>query len=138
MDLRPKELKAFSDRVAEIARAAGFAPHPGTKPSETFARFYKLGDSPRGGGHSAVDSGPAPSEVLAPPPESIDPPQADQAPPLEAMSPSKVDQTPPLEAIGPPQAEPSLPPEAIDPPQARPAPPPEVTSPLQDAPGGPR
>lgn len=110
MDLRPKELKAFSDRVAEIARAAGFAPHPASKPSETFARFYKLGDSPRGGGHSAVDSGPAPSEVLAPPPESIDPPQADQAPPLEAMSPSKVDQTPPLEAIGPPQAEPSLPP----------------------------
>uniref|UniRef100_A0A8C8VX46 Dynein axonemal assembly factor 3 n=1 Tax=Peromyscus maniculatus bairdii TaxID=230844 RepID=A0A8C8VX46_PERMB len=53
VDLRPKELKAFSDRVGEIARAAGFAPHTGTIPSETFARFYKLGDSTRGGGDSA-------------------------------------------------------------------------------------
>ncbi|XP_052036388.1 dynein axonemal assembly factor 3 [Apodemus sylvaticus] len=133
VDLRPKELKAFSDRVAEIARAAGFAPHPATKPSETFARFYKLGDSTRGGGHSAVESGSAPSEVLAPPAESIDPPQADQAPSLEAVSPAKVDQTPPLEAISPPQAELFLPLDAIDPPQACLAPPPEVISPLQEA-----
>ncbi|GAB1291492.1 Dynein axonemal assembly factor 3 [Apodemus speciosus] len=124
VDLRPKELKTFSDRVAEIARAAGFAPHPASKPSETFARFYKLGDSPRGGGHSAVESGPAPSQVLAPPPESIAPPQADQVPSLEPMSPSEVDQTPPLEAI--------------DPPRARLAPPPEVTSPVQEAPQCPR
>lgn len=105
VDLRPKELKAFSDRVVEIAQAAGFAPHTGTKPSETFARFYKLGDSTRGGGDSAVESGPVPSKVLAPTPESINPPQADQAPSLEVMSPPKVDQTPSLEAMSPPEAD---------------------------------
>uniref|UniRef100_A0ABK0M0Z3 Dynein axonemal assembly factor 3 n=1 Tax=Rattus norvegicus TaxID=10116 RepID=A0ABK0M0Z3_RAT len=117
VDLRPKELKAFSDRVVEIAQAAGFAPHTGTKPSETFARFYKLGDSTRGGGDSAVESGPVPSKVLAPTPESINPPQADQAPPLEAISPSQTDSAPPLEAMNPPQTDqtPSL--ELMSPPQ---------------------
>lgn len=87
MDLRPNDLKAFSDRVGELARAAGFAPHTGTIPSETFARFYKLGDSTRGGGDSAVESVPEPSEVLAPPPEAMRPPQATQASHLEVMSP---------------------------------------------------
>ncbi|NP_001258044.1 dynein axonemal assembly factor 3 [Rattus norvegicus] len=131
VDLRPKELKAFSDRVVEIAQAAGFAPHTGTKPSETFARFYKLGDSTRGGGDSAVESGPVPSKVLAPTPESINPPQADQAPSLEVMSPPKVDQTPPLEAMSPPEADQAPPLEAMSPPRADQIPPLEAMSPLQ-------
>ncbi|XP_017444124.1 dynein axonemal assembly factor 3 isoform X2 [Rattus norvegicus] len=131
VDLRPKELKAFSDRVVEIAQAAGFAPHTGTKPSETFARFYKLGDSTRGGGDSAVESGPVPSKVLAPTPESINPPQADQAPSLEVMSPPKVDQTPPLEAMSPPEADQAPPLEAISPSQTDSAPPLEAMNPPQ-------
>ncbi|XP_031240970.1 dynein assembly factor 3, axonemal isoform X2 [Mastomys coucha] len=131
VDLRPKELQAFSDRVVEIARVAGFAPHTTTKPSETFARFYKLGDSSRGVGDSAVESGPAPSKVLTLPPESISPPQADQAPFLEAVSPTQDDQAPSLESMSPTQDDqaPSL--EAISPPQADLAPSPKVTSPPQ-------
>ncbi|XP_051018259.1 dynein axonemal assembly factor 3 [Acomys russatus] len=134
VDLRPKDLKAFSDRVEEIARAAGFAPHAGTMPSETFARFYKLGDSTRGGGDSAVKSVPEPSEVLAdqaPCLEAVSPPQADQAPPLEEMSPPQADQAPPLEAVSPPQADQALPLEEMSPPQADQAPPLEAVSPPQ-------
>uniref|UniRef100_A0A8C2MV21 Dynein axonemal assembly factor 3 n=1 Tax=Cricetulus griseus TaxID=10029 RepID=A0A8C2MV21_CRIGR len=105
VDLRSKELKAFSDRVGEMARVAGFAPHPGATPSENFARFYKLGeDSTRGGGDSAVESGPSTCKVLAPRLEAMSPPQADQASPLEAMSPPQADQASPLEAMSPPQA----------------------------------
>lgn len=131
VDLRPKELQAFSDRVVEIARVAGFAPHTTTKPSETFARFYKLGDSTRGVGDSAVESGSAPSKVLTLPPESISPPQADQAPFLEAVSPTQDDQAPSLESMSPTQDDqaPSL--EAISPPQADLAPSLKVTSPPQ-------
>lgn len=147
MDLRPKELTSFSDRVVELARAAGFAPHTGTKPSEIFARFYKLGDSTRDGEDAAVESGPEPSKVLASPPELMSPPQADQVPSLEAMSPSQADQTSSLEPMSPAQADQALPPEAISPPQAELvlpleaitpseanlAPPLEVISPHQEA-----
>lgn len=134
VDLRPKELKAFSDRVVEIARVAGFAPHTATKPSETFARFYKLGDSTPGGGDSAVESGPAPSKVestRAPLPESISPPQANQAPSLEAMSPPLADLAPPLETMCPPQANQAPPLEALSPSKADQIPPLEAMSPPQ-------
>ncbi|XP_076783815.1 dynein axonemal assembly factor 3 [Arvicanthis niloticus] len=147
VDLRPKELKSFSDRVVELARAAGFAPHTGTKPSEIFARFYKLGDSTPDGEDAAVESGPEPSKVLASPAELMNPPQADQVPSLEAMSPPQAEQTSslesmspaqadqalPPEAISPPQAELALPLEAITPPEANLAPPLEVISPHQEA-----
>lgn len=134
VDLRPKELKAFSDRVVEIARVAGFAPHTSTKPSETFARFYKLGDSTPGGGDSAVESGPAPSKVestRAPLPESISLPQANQAPSLEAMSPPLADLAPPLETMCPPQANQAPPLEALSPSKADQIPPLEAMSPPQ-------
>ncbi|XP_075815260.1 dynein axonemal assembly factor 3 isoform X1 [Microtus pennsylvanicus] len=131
VDLRPKELKAFSDRVGEIARAAGFAPHTGATPSETFLRFYKLGNSTMGSGDSAVESALVPCKVPAPPLEAINPPQADHASPLEAMSPPQADQASPLEATNPPQADLAPPLEAMSPPQADHASPLEVMSPSQ-------
>lgn len=118
MDLRPKELKSFSDRVLEIARAAGFAPHTGTKPSETFARFYKLGDSTRDVEDAAVESGPEPSKILSSPPESMSPPQADKVPFLEATSSPQADQAPPLESMSPLQADQTSSLEAMSPTQA--------------------
>ncbi|XP_060223123.1 dynein axonemal assembly factor 3 isoform X3 [Meriones unguiculatus] len=126
VDIRPKELKAFSDRVGEIAQAAGFAPHTGTTPSETFARFYKLGDSSRGCGDSALEA-----KVLAPPPEAMSPPQADQATSLEAVSPPQADLVPPLEAMNPPQADQVSSLEAVSPPQAVLVPPLEAMNPPQ-------
>ncbi|CAO2627279.1 Dynein axonemal assembly factor 3 [Lemmus lemmus] len=131
VDLRPKELKAFSDRVGEIARAAGFAPHTGATPSETFLRFYKLGNSTIGSEDSAVESASVPRKVLAPPLEAINPLQADLAPPLETMSPPQGDHTSPLEVTSPPQADqaPSL--EEMSPPQADHASPLEEMSPPQ-------
>ncbi|KAM6223557.1 dynein axonemal assembly factor 3 [Rhynchocyon petersi] len=44
VDLRQEQLQAFSDRVSELAQAAGFALQSGAKSSETFARFYKAGN----------------------------------------------------------------------------------------------
>ncbi|KAH0507466.1 Dynein assembly factor 3, axonemal [Microtus ochrogaster] len=118
VDLWPKELKAFSDRVGELARAAGFSPHTGATPSETFLRFYKLGNSTMGSGDSAVESALVACKVPAPPLEAMSPPQADHAPPLEAMSPPQADHAPPLEAMSPPKADQASPLEAINPLQA--------------------
>ncbi|ELK23861.1 Troponin I, cardiac muscle [Myotis davidii] len=49
VDVRPEQLRGFSDRVGELAQAAGFAPQPGAGSPETFARFCKSGDSAPGG-----------------------------------------------------------------------------------------
>ncbi|XP_014444029.1 dynein assembly factor 3, axonemal isoform X2 [Tupaia chinensis] len=59
VDLRPEQLRAFSARVGELARGAGFAPQAAARPSETFARFYKAGDSAqdRDASRLAVESG---------------------------------------------------------------------------------
>lgn len=87
MDLRQEQLQAFSSRVGELAQAAGFAPQSGGKPSDTFARFYKAGDSAPGHEDPAVESGTPPPEVLAPPLEATDPPSEDRTQPLESGNP---------------------------------------------------
>ncbi|XP_057567259.1 troponin I, cardiac muscle [Hippopotamus amphibius kiboko] len=66
VDLRQEQLQGFSTRVRELAQSAGFAPQPGGRPSETFARFYKAGDSACSHKHPAAESGTLPPEVLAP------------------------------------------------------------------------
>nr|F1MLB4.2 RecName: Full=Dynein axonemal assembly factor 3 [Bos taurus] len=87
VDLRQEQLQAFSSRVGELAQAAGFAPQLGGKPSDTFARFYKAGDSAPGHEDPAVESGTPPPEVLAPPLEATDPPSEDRTQPLESGNP---------------------------------------------------
>ncbi|XP_069405573.1 dynein axonemal assembly factor 3 [Ovis canadensis] len=87
VDLRQEQLHAFSRRVGELAQAAGFAPQLGGKPSDTFARFYKAGDSAPGHEDQAVESGTPPPEVLAPPLEATDWPSEDRTQPLEPGTP---------------------------------------------------
>ncbi|XP_070243279.1 dynein axonemal assembly factor 3 isoform X2 [Bos mutus] len=87
VDLRQEQLQAFSSRVGELAQAAGFAPQLGGKPSDTFARFYKAGDSAPGHEDPAVESGTPPPEVLAPPLEATDPPSEDRTQSLESGNP---------------------------------------------------
>ncbi|XP_037371507.1 dynein axonemal assembly factor 3 [Talpa occidentalis] len=69
VDLRPEQLQEFSARAAELAQAAGFAPLPGAKSSETFLRFCKSGGSAPGPVVPAAESCAAPGEGLAPPPD---------------------------------------------------------------------
>lgn len=83
MDLRQEQLQGFSTRVGELAQAAGFAPQPGARRSQTFARFYKAGDSAPSHKDPAVGSGTPPPEVLAPPLEATNPPPEDLTQPLE-------------------------------------------------------
>ncbi|CAM9955655.1 unnamed protein product [Rangifer tarandus platyrhynchus] len=87
VDLRQEQLQAFSSRVGELAQAAGFAPQLGGKPSDTFARFYKAGDSAPSHEDPAVESGTPPPEFLAPPIEATDPPPEDRTQPLEPGTP---------------------------------------------------
>uniref|UniRef100_A0A8C2RHD5 Dynein axonemal assembly factor 3 n=1 Tax=Capra hircus TaxID=9925 RepID=A0A8C2RHD5_CAPHI len=87
VDLRQEQLQAFSSRVGELAQAAGFAPQLGGKPSDTFARFYKAGDSAPGHEDRAVESGTPPPEVLAPPLEATGWPSEDRTQPLEPETP---------------------------------------------------
>ncbi|XP_055266585.1 dynein axonemal assembly factor 3 isoform X1 [Moschus berezovskii] len=87
VDLRQEQLQAFSSRVGELAQAAGFAPHLGGKPSDTFARFYKAGDSAPSHEDQAVESGTPLPEVLAQPLEATDPPSEDRTQPLEPGTP---------------------------------------------------
>uniref|UniRef100_A0A5G2QHM0 Dynein axonemal assembly factor 3 n=1 Tax=Sus scrofa TaxID=9823 RepID=A0A5G2QHM0_PIG len=87
VDLRQEQLQGFSSRVGELARAAGFAPQPGARPSETFARFFKPGDSAPSQEDPAVESGIPPPEVLAPPLEAPNPPSEDLTQPLEGRTP---------------------------------------------------
>ncbi len=60
VDLRQEQLQGFSTKVGELAQTAGFAPHPGAKPSETLARFYKAGDSGSGCMDLTVEPGTPP------------------------------------------------------------------------------
>ncbi|XP_030617170.1 dynein assembly factor 3, axonemal isoform X3 [Delphinapterus leucas] len=83
VDLRQEQLQGFSTRVGELAQAAGFAPQPGARRSQTFARFYKAGDSAPSHKDPAVGSGTPPPEVLAPPLEATNPPPEDLTQPLE-------------------------------------------------------
>lgn len=109
VDVRPEQLQAFSDRVGELAQAAGFAPQPGAGPSETFARFCKSWDSAPGG--PEVESGTSAPDALAPPPEALAPPPDVLAPPPEATNPPSEGLTQPLQGQTP--SEPlKLPPES--------------------------
>ncbi|XP_026953256.1 dynein axonemal assembly factor 3 isoform X5 [Sagmatias obliquidens] len=83
VDLRQEQLQGFSTRVGELAQAAGFAPQPGARSSQTFARFYKAGDSAPSHKDPAVGSGTPPPEVLVPPLEATNPPPEDLTQPLE-------------------------------------------------------
>lgn len=128
VDVRPEQLKAFSDRVGELAQAAGFAPQAGAGPSETFARFCKSGDSAPGG--PVVESGTPPPDTLAPSPDALAPPPEVQAPPPGALAPPPEVQALPPEVPAPPPDALAPPPKASAPPPADPAPPLEATNPL--------
>ncbi|KAG3255635.1 dynein axonemal assembly factor 3 [Ictidomys tridecemlineatus] len=103
VDLRPEQLQAFSARVSELAREAGFAPQTGASPSETFARFCKSGDSAPSGLDPAVESEPAPGEVLACPLEVVSVPGADPAPATGSPRLSSQPQDSSAEVPAPPQ-----------------------------------
>ncbi|XP_058430649.1 dynein axonemal assembly factor 3 isoform X2 [Marmota monax] len=103
VDLRPEQLQAFSARVSELAREAGFAPQTGASPSETFARFCKSGDSAPSGQDPAVESEPAPGEVLACPLEVVSVPRADPAPATGSPRLSSQPQDSSAEVPAPPQ-----------------------------------
>ncbi|XP_054444190.1 LOW QUALITY PROTEIN: dynein axonemal assembly factor 3 [Pteronotus mesoamericanus] len=92
VDVRQEQLQGFSDRVGELARAAGFAPQPGAKPSESFARFSKSEDSAPV--DPSADSRLLPPQVTAPPPEFL-------VPSLEATNPPSEDLTQPLQGQTP-------------------------------------
>ncbi|EPQ05947.1 hypothetical protein D623_10003543, partial [Myotis brandtii] len=109
VDVRPEQLQGFSDRVGELAQAAGFAPQPGAGPSETFVRFCKSGDSTPGG--PAVEPGTPPPEALTPPPAALAPPPDVLAPPPEATNPPSEGLTQPLQGQSPPEPL-KLPPES--------------------------
>lgn len=99
VDLRPEQLQAFSTRVSELAQAAGFTPHMGASPSETFARFRKSGDSAPSGLDPAVGSEPAPCEVLALPLEVMslpDPAPATESPTLSSQPQGSSEEVPAL------------------------------------------
>ncbi|XP_045435686.1 LOW QUALITY PROTEIN: dynein axonemal assembly factor 3 [Pipistrellus kuhlii] len=93
VDVRPEQLQAFSDRVGELAQAAGFAPQPGAGPSETFARFCKSGDSAPG--DLDVESGTPPPDAMAPPPDVLVPPPEATNPPSEGLTQPLQGQPPP-------------------------------------------
>ncbi|XP_017918582.1 PREDICTED: dynein assembly factor 3, axonemal isoform X2 [Capra hircus] len=132
VDLRQEQLQAFSSRVGELAQAAGFAPQLGGKPSDTFARFYKAGDSAPGHEDQAVESGTPPPEVLAPPLEATGWPSENRTQPLEPGTPPSE----PLKLTSESQAsllEASVPPTGSQAPKSEnQSVPPETKSPIPD------
>ncbi|KAB0396744.1 hypothetical protein E2I00_009758 [Balaenoptera physalus] len=80
VDLRQEQLQGFSSRVGELAQAAGFAPQPGARRSQTFDLTQPL------------EGGTPPSEPLKRPSES-------QASLLEALVPPTGSQTPKPESL---------------------------------------
>ncbi|KAM5208985.1 dynein axonemal assembly factor 3 isoform 2-T2 [Hipposideros larvatus] len=102
VDLRQEQLQAFTARVRELAQAAGFAPQPGARPSETFARFCKSQDSAPNCTDPVVESRPPTSEVLAPPPGVLARPPEVLVPSHEAANPPFEDLTQPLQGRTPP------------------------------------
>ncbi|XP_008536239.1 dynein axonemal assembly factor 3 isoform X2 [Equus przewalskii] len=99
VDLRQEQLRGFSTRVEELAQAAGFAPQPGARSSETFARFYKSEDSVPGCIDPAVESGTLTPKALGPPPEALAPPLQTMIPPSEDLTQALEGQTPPSEPL---------------------------------------
>ncbi|XP_046536450.1 dynein axonemal assembly factor 3 [Equus quagga] len=99
VDLRQEQLQGFSTCVEELAQAAGFAPQPGARSSETFARFYKSEDSVPGCIDPAVESGTLTPEALGPPPEALAPPLQTMIPPSEDLTQALEGQTPPSEPL---------------------------------------
>ncbi|XP_044540466.1 dynein axonemal assembly factor 3-like, partial [Gracilinanus agilis] len=110
VDLRAKQLESFSDRVRELAEAAGFVAEPREGPPETFARFSRkpqpVGDAlqPQDGPDLGVkakapplDGMTPPSETLSPPPEASEP-----APPEILSSSSNADAA--IVLVPPPEA----------------------------------
>ncbi|XP_049480183.1 dynein axonemal assembly factor 3-like isoform X1 [Panthera uncia] len=128
VDLRQEQLQGFSARAGELAQAAGFTPQNQDRPSETFARFYKSGDSACLRSHAAVQS-------TTPPPGALVPPSVQSAtPPPGALVPPPVQSaTPPPGALVPPAVQSATPPpDALVPPlEARNPPPEGLTQPSE-------
>uniref|UniRef100_A0A5F8GIL2 Dynein axonemal assembly factor 3 n=1 Tax=Monodelphis domestica TaxID=13616 RepID=A0A5F8GIL2_MONDO len=124
VDLRAKQLDSFSDRVRELAEAAGFVAEPHEGPPETFARFSKK---------------PQPVSDELQPQDGPDLCQKAKAPPLDNLIPPSESLTPPSEASEPAPSgllRPALPPDAagmLTPPLDSVTPPPEDLSQLIDA-----
>ncbi|XP_047692317.1 dynein axonemal assembly factor 3 isoform X3 [Prionailurus viverrinus] len=113
VDLRQEQLQGFSARVGELAQAAGFTPQNQDRPSETFARFYKSGDSACLRSHAAVQSTTPPPGALVPPSvQSATPPPDALVPPLEARNPPPEGLTQPSEGKTPPSERLKLPSES--------------------------
>ncbi|KAF0883604.1 DAAF3 factor, partial [Crocuta crocuta] len=116
VDLRPEQLQGFSARVGELAQAAGFTPHTQTTPSmpsETFARFYKAGDSACLRRHASLQLVTPPPDVLVPPAvQSVTPPPDVLVPPVEAGNQPPEDPTQPSEGRTPPSEHLKLPSES--------------------------
>ncbi|XP_045059870.2 dynein axonemal assembly factor 3 isoform X2 [Desmodus rotundus] len=127
VDVRQEQLQGFCDRVGELARAAGFTPQPGTRPSESFARFYKSEDPAPV--DAAVDSAILHTETLAPLPEATTPPSEGLAQALQGQTPlSEPLQLPSesrasLETLAPPTGSQTPKPESLPGPS-------EITSPV--------
>ncbi|XP_039100173.1 dynein assembly factor 3, axonemal isoform X2 [Hyaena hyaena] len=116
VDLRPEQLQGFSARVGELAQAAGFTPSTQTTPStpsETFARFYKAGDSACLRSHASLQPVTPPPDVLVRPAvQSVTPPPDVLVPPLEAGNQPPEDPTQPSEGRTPPSEHLKLPSES--------------------------
>ncbi|KAF6287919.1 dynein axonemal assembly factor 3 [Rhinolophus ferrumequinum] len=112
VDLRQEQLQAFTARVRELAQAAGFAPQPGARPSETFARFYKCQDSAPVCTDSVAEPGPPIPEVLVPPPGVVDLLPEVVVSPHEARDSLSEDLTQPLQGRTPPPVPLQLPSES--------------------------
>ncbi|GAB5581510.1 dynein axonemal assembly factor 3 isoform X1 [Prionailurus iriomotensis] len=113
VDLRQEQLQGFSARVGELAQAAGFTPQNQDRPSETFARFCKSGDSACLRSHAAVQSTTPPPGALVPPSvQSATPPPDALVPPLEARNPPPEGLTQPSEGKTPPSERLKLPSES--------------------------
>ncbi|XP_058564569.1 dynein axonemal assembly factor 3 isoform X3 [Neofelis nebulosa] len=128
VDLRQEQLQGFSARVGELAQAAGFTPQNQDRPSETFARFYKSGDSACLRSHAAVQSTTPPPGALVPPSvQSATPPPGALAPPsVQSTTPPPVQSaTPPPDALVPPLEARNPPPEGLTQPSEGKTPPSE-------------
>nr|XP_060508459.1 dynein axonemal assembly factor 3 isoform X2 [Panthera onca] len=121
VDLRQEQLQGFSARVGELAQAAGFTPQNQDRPSETFARFYKSGDSACLRSHDAVQSTTPPPGALVPPAvQSATPPPGALVPPaVQSATPPPDALVPPLEARNPPPEGLTQPSEGKTPPSER-------------------
>ncbi|XP_060508458.2 dynein axonemal assembly factor 3 isoform X1 [Panthera onca] len=121
VDLRQEQLQGFSARVGELAQAAGFTPQNQDRPSETFARFYKSGDSACLRSHAAVQSTTPPPGALVPPAvQSATPPPGALVPPaVQSATPPPDALVPPLEARNPPPEGLTQPSEGKTPPSER-------------------